>query len=171
MSFFSLKLYKKSETQYILTIPLYTRFILFLFTAAVGSTFIIDPEFALLPILILTILLLSSLYKESWTFDGSKQEVIYGFGFIFFYRKTIIPFEQIEKLQITTFIKGSLTAKPGQDEPKKMKIFRNDYYKLSLINETYGEMTINTVKGRDKTFLYEYSAEIARICKAKLVEQ
>lgn len=174
MSFFNLKLYRRSDTRIILTIPLLTRLVILFFAAAVAYTFTIDPGFSVLPLVFLVVLIFTALYKESWTFDSEKKEAVYGFGLLFLYKKTLIPFKLIESFHIEGFVRGSMTEKPVQDEVEskgKSKRFRTVYWKLSLLNSELGELTINTVKGRQKEILSQYAGEIARLCSVKLTEE
>ena len=171
MSFFNLKLFQKSDELYVLTIPLFNRILILLFALAVSATFLVDSTFSTLPIIIIVILLFSACYKESWTFDKENKEVIYGFGLLFLYKKIKVSFDLIEKFHIQGFIKGSFHLKPSEVEDEKKKLFQSEYYKFSLINKELGELTINTVKGRDKDTIYEYAKELTKFCETKLVEE
>jgi hypothetical protein len=170
MSFFNLTLLKKSDSHYILTVPLYSRIIVLLFALAVAMTFVIDPGFSLLPAVIIIILIITAMYRESWTFNTESNEVTSHFGLLILSRKTVVPFALIEKFQIEGFIKGSMTEKPVNDDTKKKKMFQTEYFKLSLINRNLGELTINTVKGRERDKLMEYARDIASLCKVPLHE-
>ncbi|MBB6481129.1 hypothetical protein [Spirochaeta isovalerica] len=174
MSFFNLKLIHKSDDKIILTVPLYTRIIMGLFTIAVAYTFVLDPGFSLLPAFFLFVLLATTLYKESWVFDKKERKVIYGFGLLILYKKTVVPFHSIEEFKLEGFVKGSMSARPnkGEENPlsKKPKL-RSEFWKLSLNNSIYGELTINTVKGKQKEILLENSRQIASLCGVKLIEE
>ena len=171
MSFFNLKLIKKSENLLLLTIPVYSRLIILIFAAAVALTFLLEPGFSIFPLLILITLLLSACYKESWSFDKSTSKIVYGFGLIFLYKKTIVDFDLVEKFVIEGFVKGSLAKKPAEIDEKKRKLFETEFFKFSLMNKELGELTINTVKGKQRDFLYSYAGEIALLCRKKLVEE
>jgi len=166
MSFYKLKLNKKSENQLILTIPLLSRVIFFLLASIFCAILIFDREITVIPAILVAILFLSGCYKESWIFDKNKNLVTYGFGLLFFYKKTKIPFDLIEIFKIEGFVKGSLTKKP--EENKKKQLFETEFYKLSIINSEYGEMILDTVKGNHKEKLNIYGEEIAVFCKKKL---
>lgn len=170
MLFFNLKLIRKTDSLFILTIPLYTRIIILFFALAVASTFALDPGFALLPFIITIILLVTALYEEYWSFDGDKKEVISRFGLVILSRKTVVNFKQIEKIQLEGFVRGSLTQKPEADDTKKKKFFQTEYFKLSLLNSVQGELTINTVKGRQRDKLLECARQIADLCGKPLIE-
>lgn len=174
MSFFNLKLYRKSETKLILTIPILTRLIMFFFAGAIGLTFILDPGFALLPLIFLAVLIFTALYKESWTFDSEKKEVVYGFGTVLLFKRTVIPFSMIENFKIEGIVKGSMSEKPNPEEENskdKKKLFRTVYWKLTLMNSELGDLTINTVKGRQREILVQDAGEIARLCGVKVMEE
>ncbi|MBN2658231.1 MAG: hypothetical protein JXR86_14320 [Spirochaetales bacterium] len=174
MFFFNLKLIRKSEDLYILTIPLHTRLIMGFFSLAVAYTFVLDPAFSIVPAFFLAVLLLTTFYKESWVFDKKEQTVVYGFGLLFLYKKTVVSFDSIENFLFEGFVKGSLTAKPesGEENPlsKKPKL-RSEFWKLTLQNSKYGELTIHTVKGKQRDVLLEKSREIARLCGKRLLEK
>lgn len=170
MSFFNLRLINKSENRIVLTVPLASRIVLLLFAALVISTFILDPGFSFIPVFILIILLLSAFYKERWEFDRDRKEILYGFGLLFFYKKTVVPFNLIEEFHFEGFVKGSMTKKPSTTTERKKKFFETEYFKLTLINEKYGELTINTVKGRDRERLYENARSIASLCESELTK-
>jgi len=170
MSFFNLKLIKKSNSYYLLTIPFFTRIIVLLFATAVAMTFLIDPGFSLLPAIIFVILIFTAMYRESWAFNSETKEVTAHYGLLILSRKSVISFDLIENFQIEGFIRGSMTEKPEEDVSKKKKMFQTEYFKLSLINRNIGELTINTVKGRERDKLTEYAGEIAALCKVPLYE-
>jgi len=173
MSFFNLKLSKRGNDKIFLTIPLYTRLIMGFFTLAVAYTFVLDPGFHILPVFFLLVLIATTFYKESWVFDRDERKVTYGFGLLFLYRKTAVPFEAIENFKLEGFVKGSITAKPKREEANPLERkprLRSDFWKLTLNNSVYGELTINTVKGKQKDILFEYAREISRFCSVKLVE-
>lgn len=171
MPFFNLKFIKRSDSYYVLRISLISRIIMLIFSLTVASTFIIDPHLSLLPVMITIILIVTALYEESWSFDSEKKEVISRFGLLFLNRKTVVTFNKIEKFQIEGFVRGSMTEKPEDDDSKKKKLFQTEYFKLSLINNEFGELTINTVKGRERDTLQNYARQIADICKKPLNEQ
>lgn len=171
MSFFNLKLIRKSDTLFVLTIPLVTRIILLIFAAAVASTFVINPGFSFLPAFITVILIFSALYEEYWSFNCEKKEVISRFGLLILSKKTVIPFDLIEKFQIEGFVRGSMTQKPETDESNKKKLFQTEYFKWSLINRDFGELTINTVKGRDRENILVQAGEIATLCQKSLSQK
>lgn len=171
MALFNLKLKKKSENLYILTVPLLSRIIILIFASAVASTFIFDPQFSLLPVLILIILIFTALYAESWSFNSQSREVTSHFGLLILNKKTVVNFDLIEKFEIEGFVRGSMTKKPELDDSKKKKLFQTEYFKFSLINSELGELTINTVKGRERDILLQYAKEISYICQKPLTEK
>lgn len=171
MSFFNLVLKRKSRDKLIMTIPLYTRGIMLFFSGIMAYTFILEPGFSFLPLFILTVLLLTALYKESWVFDQSCEKVTYGFGLLFLYKKTVIPFQSINVLKMEGFVRGSLTAKPSIENENTKKRFKTTYWKLSLINSQLGELNISTVKGKQKEILQQAAGEISRLCKVPLTEE
>ncbi len=170
MSFFNLKFIRKSDSHYVLTIPLFSRMIILIFALAVASTFIIDPRFSLLPVIITILLIITAFYEEHWSFNCETNEVISRFGLIFFNRKTVVDFKKIENFQIEGFVRGSMTTKPENDDTKKKKLFQTEYFKFSLQNSEFGELTINTVKGREREKLQIYARQIAEICEKPLKE-
>ena len=168
MSFFNLKLKKKSDDLLILSIPLISRLIILIFAAAIGGSMILEGEISPVPFILCIILFFSGCYKESWSFDSNKQLVTYGFGLIFLYKKTEIRFDLIENFKIEGYVKGSMTKKPDNNENKRKKLLEIEFYKLTLINSEYGEITIDTVKGRKKNQLNLLAEDIAMFCKKKL---
>jgi hypothetical protein len=168
MSFFNLKLFRKSDDILILSIPLYSRLIIFLFSATVTATFFLDPGFSPFPVIILCILLLSAFYKECWVFDRSAEKITYRFGLLFLYRKRVISFHKIEEFHIEGFVKGSMTKKPDDLRETKKKFLETEFYKFSLRDSEWGELIINTVKGREKDKLYLWAEEISTLCNSRL---
>ncbi len=168
MSFFNLKLNRKTDDLIILSIPLLSRFPIFFFTALILGTMIFDREVTLIPLIIFLILLFSGCYKESWIFDRKNQRVTYGFGLLFLYKKTVISFDLIENFKVEGFVKGSLTKKPSEEISLKKNIFQKEFFKFSLMNKNIGELTIDTEKGRNKDRLCLNAEDISRFCNKKL---
>ncbi|WP_320129467.1 hypothetical protein [uncultured Sphaerochaeta sp.] len=85
---------------------------------------------------------LGALYRDSWSFDSEQKTIssFYGFGFIG--KKAEYSFDEIERIELTHFVRGSVDkdAKPTKRRLKAMVVlslrFENDSVKdLEIIQE------------------------------------
>lgn len=61
---------------------------------------------SLLPIISLIILILTVLYQDSYTFSNEEKRVTYKFGVGPFVKKEVINYSDIERIEVTHFVKG-----------------------------------------------------------------
>ncbi|MDY5932061.1 MAG: hypothetical protein SPJ34_08560 [Candidatus Ornithospirochaeta sp.] len=75
----------------------------------------------LIPFLFLLLLLVCGLFRDSWVFDNSTRTVTYIAGIGPFVKKHPIPYDEIERIEVTHFIKGIPATSPEQKTSWKHK--------------------------------------------------
>jgi hypothetical protein len=83
--------------------------------------------------------LLGALYRDSWYFDTERRTVTSFFGFAFLGKRCEYRFDEIERIELTHFVRGSLDkdAKPTKRRLKAMVILS-----LRLDEETVKDLEI-----------------------------
>ena len=82
-------------------------FLLFLLIGLVSV--VISGEwtaFGIFPVMIIILLIFSLLYRDSWIFDNEKKRVLYIWGFGPFVKREEWGYQDIERIEVTHFIKG-----------------------------------------------------------------
>jgi len=84
-----------------------------------------SPRTMVAPIVMACIALLGLTYREAWRFLPSQEKVESLFGFGPFVKRETIPYGEIERLEITHFVKDTedKNAKPGRKRQKPMVVF------------------------------------------------
>ncbi|GAB1484214.1 hypothetical protein MASR2M78_30320 [Treponema sp.] len=119
---FHLSLRRKEDGSLVLSFPLLARLIIILVGLALIAASLI-PEEAGAPLrglgiggyIVLIIVALASLYEERWLLDPARQELRFRFGLFFLARSVVLPFEEIEGIELERFYKGKA---PGTDNTK-----------------------------------------------------
>ena len=62
--------------------------------------------YGLFPVAVIVILSISLLYRDSWIFDNKSREIIFVWGFGPFIKKEKWSYDEIERIEVTHFIKG-----------------------------------------------------------------
>ena len=110
-----------SEDRLVLLIPLRFRlfmifivlFILFaLLSFTPGGMTELFSTANTLPLLIVFISLLSSLYQESWTWEHSTGLLQYKFGLLFLYKNRTIKLSDLDRVEVLLIKRSSIPGKP-----------------------------------------------------------
>ena len=121
---------------------------LFFFVLLVFGLFsvIVDGSFSassLIPTFIIAILALTLLYRDSWVFDNDARNISYVWGFGPFVKKIAYSYDNIERIEVTHFIKG-IAEGAAKQEPSwrhraqvvlSIRINEDLKYDLEIIDE------------------------------------
>lgn len=127
----SLKLIKRSDSVIQLTISAVFRACCLFFSATILAGSIISQKFAVLPSIVALIAFIGGLYRENWTFDTEKQEVRSVFGVGPFVKKETITFSEIDRFEISHFVKGMSDI--AVTKPKSFRPGRKAYLTFSIV--------------------------------------
>ena len=116
------------------------------------------------PLVVLFICILSGLYDESWYFNRKTGIIERRFGLLFIFRRTVINFKDLEKVEIREITKGSLQTKALD----KKKLWEINYTILSLVTKSGEISDIEMVNSRLKKKLQEKAKRIADFCSVPL---
>ena len=102
--------------------------------------------------------LIGALYRDSWYFDTERKSVTSFFGFGFLGKRVEYPFDSIERIELTHFVRGAVDkeAKPTKRRLKAMVVLS-----LRLDEDTVKDMEIIQEKssgGRTETAAQSISA-------------
>lgn len=83
---------------------------LFLILLCIGLVSVIQSDdwnsFGIFPVALMVLLLLSLLYRDSWVFDNDNESATYIWGFGPFVKREVWKYSDIERIEVTHFIKG-----------------------------------------------------------------
>ena len=98
---------------------------------------------SLIPTFIILILALTLLYRDSWTFDNETKTITYIWGFGPCVKKLSYSYGEIERIEVTHFIKG-IAASAEKQEPSwrhraqvvlSIRIDEDQKYDLEIMDE------------------------------------
>ena len=109
---------------------------------------------------------LFAFYYEHWRFDRTRHIVTYRHGLLFAYRSTTIAFDEIEQLELTSFLKGSPLLAP------KSRIYsrQRTVCKLELVLRDGRRRTLFAQVQHNIELIRRTAQEIATLCGTTLVQ-
>lgn len=112
--------------------------------------------FAPIPVILIALFAIIGLYQESWTFDKANGLITNRHGLIFLNKKTKFQAEEVDRLEIQEFRKGSIK---GQEKTKRF--FQKDLLRFSLVMSDSSRKDIEITEAKNKTALHRKAASIA----------
>jgi hypothetical protein len=162
---FDIALSKKSDSQkVILKLPI-SFYIIFSVIAAIIFTGIIMYGASVFSIIIFFISVVSLTYKEAWTFDKNSRKVTAKNGVGFVYKTIDFNFDDIELIELVSFIKGRNNA---VEKSEKLSILRKKYYSIKLHINNGKDFTLITVTENKKVIIDLMLNEIENITNKKV---
>lgn len=162
---FDIALSKKSDSQkVILKLPI-SFYIIFSIIAAIIFVGIIMYGSSVFSIVIFFISVISLTYRESWIFDKSSQKVIAKNGVGFVYKTMNFNFDDIELIELVSFIKGRNSS---AEKSEKTSIMRKRYYSIKLHTNNGKDFTLITSTESKKVLIDSILNEIENITNKKV---
>ncbi len=97
---------------------------------------------ALVPVLVMLLLLFCLLYRDSWVFDNNIKKITYTWGFGPFVRKLSLDYCEIDRIEVSFFIKGitgEQKAKPSWKHKQmivlSLRLDEEKKYDLEILGE------------------------------------
>lgn len=98
---------------------------------------------SLIPTIVLLLLLLTLSYRDAWCFDNDKKRVDYVWGFGPFVKKRSFSYNEIERIEVTHFIKGIPEGAQKQEPSWRhrsqvvlaIRIDEDNRYELEIMDE------------------------------------
>ncbi|HUX37377.1 MAG TPA: hypothetical protein VMV44_05690 [Rectinemataceae bacterium] len=170
-------------------LPLWFRAVMALIFLAVSAALLFGgKEPGTVGWVIMTVLFLALLYRETWYFDTAKGEIRHRFGLLVVASRLVIPIESVTSFRLVPWVRGSvpgsaeekrendetLAASRGTQIPdnvssKRRFLARRPY--LTLVCESsQTTATINMVPGRKGLSLRSVADRIATYCGKPLQE-
>ncbi len=94
---------------------------------------------AVFPTLFMALLFMMLLYRESWTFDNDKREILYVLGFGPFVKKKRYLYDEVVSIEVRRFVKGesgNISGRPlFSNKPQTLfsvRLNRDDVKSLDL---------------------------------------
>ncbi|MDA8411575.1 MAG: hypothetical protein M0001_14465 [Treponema sp.] len=185
-----LVLARRKDGSLVYRIPIWFRIVMALIFAAVGAAIFVGGSApGTIGWIVLIVLLLALLYRETWIFDPAKKEISHRFGLWILSKKVVIAMGDISCFRLIPWVRGSLPGSEaektenrltleasrgkqigGEDSGKrKAAPFRKAY--LTLACETPEKsFTINMVPARGGMALRASADKIATACDKPLEE-
>jgi hypothetical protein len=116
-----LTLQRAKDGNYIYRIPWWSRIIYGLFALLLLFGLLTSARegglktTSIVPLLLLVVGLAGLTYRESWLFDSAERCVTSIFGFAWFVRREVLPYDQLEAVEVSHFVRG----RPEGDERAK----------------------------------------------------
>ncbi len=162
---FDIILSNKSNSQkVILKLPI-SFYIIFSIIATILFVGIIFYGASIFSIVIFFISVISLTYRESWIFDKSSKKVTAKNGVGFFYKTMNFSFDDIELLELVSFIKGRSSSVENNE---KISILRKKYYSIKLHINNGKDFTLITVTESKKVIIDSMLNEIENITNKKV---
>ena len=170
-------------------IPLWFRGVMgLIFAVVAGAIFIGGTPPGVVGWIVIVVLLLALLYRETWVFDAGKGEIQHRFGLVLASKRLFIAMSDIQCFRLVPWVRGSLPGSEAElaenrltleasrgkqiaDDPsaKRKNLFRGSY--LTLACETSEKsLTVNMVPARNGVALRAIADRIATYCGKALEE-
>ena len=167
---FSLKIKNGAHGELILHISPLIRILFGLMACALIAGALINRSepVPILGVALIIFAFLGMFYEERWIFDKAKKTIIAKTGLVFFYKKDVLVFKEVEAFVYNVSPEHKLSwnnEKPGKSVFPGMA---NRYYLFALDPKKGKRKTIELVKGRESDYLKTKAEMVAEYCNIKL---
>lgn len=164
----------RHQTEERLIFTLHRFFRLFFYAVAVlmVAFWMADPQASrVAPIFLMVVCLLCGSYYEAWVFDSARQTIEHHHGIFFLFKRTKIPMQDLQSVQLNRFRKGHPGKASPPIEDASQSFFQPEMQKLSLLTKNGVAHDIEILKGSHEKSLEKKAQAIATFCQIPLVHQ
>ena len=161
MYFFGIRLAltTRGEDQLVLRVPTRFRIVMIIITVVIlGGTIAVTPggpknvfeEANLLPLLLLSLSLLSALYRDRWLFDKERDLLERQFGLLFLYKRNRMRVSDLQRVEVTEYVRGSWPGSApvaGGENLKGRGQEKRSFVMLTLVTKDGREFKLENYSG------------------------
>lgn len=144
---FNIKNYSKAEDKLFLRQP-NSFYIFFLIIFLLLASGLLIYSFDIVPVILTVISFILLTYREEWKIDKKLNSLSYIRGALFIYKKNAYSLDDIETVELSSFIKG----KKEDNDQENLPFYFKKYYSLKIFFKNGDDYTIVTepVRNKDK---------------------